>query len=132
MNNQTQKKLLIVEDVVYLRELLAEDLRKRGYEVLEASDGPTGMKIIKNEIPDLIILDLCLEPRGMDEGYYLLIQKTKTEKDSINELPVIIISGTHSQSELENYKNNIPNIIEVFKKPITSEKLFQVIMKIFN
>ena len=46
------KKILIVEDDRFLRELISQKLTKEGYETLEAIDGEDGLKKIKNDQPD--------------------------------------------------------------------------------
>ena len=58
------EKILVVDDEITLQETVAYNLRKQGYEVLIAGDGPAGLKIARKESPDLIVLDLMLP--GMD------------------------------------------------------------------
>lgn len=57
-------KILIVDDEDDIREILAYNLKKEGYAVLVASNGQEGIKICKEEKPDLIILDVMMP--GMD------------------------------------------------------------------
>jgi CheY-like chemotaxis protein len=66
------KKILIVEDDKFLRELIVQKLLKEGYETSEAVDGEEGIKKIKEEKPDLILLDLILP--GID-GFEVLSKK---------------------------------------------------------
>src|SRR3990172_988037 len=53
-------KILIVEDEVTVRDTLALNLRTEAFEVLTAEDGVTGLKLAREQSPDLIILDLML------------------------------------------------------------------------
>ncbi len=53
-------KILIVEDETPLAEALAHNLREENHEVVIASDGIAGLEAVRNERPDLIILDLML------------------------------------------------------------------------
>jgi DNA-binding response OmpR family regulator len=53
-------KVLLVEDETTLRETLALNLRSEGYEVVQAGDGLTGLRLAREETPDLVILDLML------------------------------------------------------------------------
>jgi DNA-binding response OmpR family regulator len=89
-------KILIVEDDRFLRELIARKLRNEGYEVLEAVDGEEGLKKIKEEKPDLILLDLILP--GID-GFEVLA-KTK-EDPNVAQIPVIILSNLGQREEIE-------------------------------
>src|SRR5262245_6275317 len=53
------KKILIVEDIDFNRDLLVQ-LLEDSYEVLTAADGATGIALAESEQPDLIIMDLSL------------------------------------------------------------------------
>lgn len=55
-----KKKILIVEDELHLQKLVASTLEEAGYEVLTASDGEMGLKILEDQKPDLLLLDLIL------------------------------------------------------------------------
>ena len=59
-----EKKILIVEDEQNIVDILSFNLEREGYDTIEAYDGPTGLKLALEEIPDLILLDLMLP--GMD------------------------------------------------------------------
>lgn len=54
------KKILIVEDDQFQRELYAEVLRDEGYEVFEAKDGKKGYQEMKKVGYDLVLLDVIL------------------------------------------------------------------------
>jgi len=60
------EKVLVVEDEISLQETLAYNLRKQGYEVDTAGEGPTALDKARSWNPDLIILDIMLP--GID-GY---------------------------------------------------------------
>jgi DNA-binding response OmpR family regulator len=89
-------KILIVEDDRFLRELIARKLRNEGYDVIEAVDGEEGLKRIKEEKPDLILLDLILP--GID-GFEVLA-KAKEDPDTA-QIPVIILSNLGQREEIE-------------------------------
>jgi DNA-binding response OmpR family regulator len=57
-------KILIVEDDLTLLETLEYNLVRQEYEVHKAMDGPTALQIARQELPDLIVLDLMLP--GLD------------------------------------------------------------------
>lgn len=57
-------KILIVDDEPGIRNLINAYLRKEGYQVFEAIDGPAAVKAARSVKPDLIILDIMLP--GMD------------------------------------------------------------------
>lgn len=57
-NNRRRGKILLVEDNVDSRDLLAKLLGMNGYEVLSASDGESGYTAALKQVPDLIITDI--------------------------------------------------------------------------
>ncbi|HEY8324803.1 MAG: response regulator [Ktedonobacterales bacterium] len=58
------RRILVVDDEEAIREVLAQYLRRAGFVVLEAADGPTALRTAMTTPPDLLILDLMLP--GMD------------------------------------------------------------------
>jgi DNA-binding response OmpR family regulator len=90
------KKILIVEDDKFLRELISMKLQKEGYTIIEAVDGEEGEKKIKEEKPDLVLLDLILP--GID-GFEVL-SRIK-EDPTVSSIPVIILSNLGQKEEIE-------------------------------
>ena len=54
------KKILVIEDERDMADLLAFNLEKEGYQALVAYSGPEGLKMARQELPDLLILDQML------------------------------------------------------------------------
>ena len=76
------KKILIVEDDIYIGNMVEEALRKNGYGVSRAYSGTEALLVIKDAVPDLILLDLML-PGLSGEA---LLPKIKS-------IPVIVLSA---------------------------------------
>ena len=55
-----QKKILLVEDEDFIRELYVRQLTKEGFIVKSAADGQSGLNILKSEAFDLLLLDIML------------------------------------------------------------------------
>lgn len=90
------KTILIVEDDKFLRELIVRKLRKENFNITEAIDGEEGIKKIKEEKPDLVLLDLILP--GID-GFEVL---SKMKEDmSLSQIPVIILSNLGQKDDVE-------------------------------
>jgi len=64
-----RKKILIIDDDINIRENIATLLSEEGYDVISAKDGKIGIKMAKEEIPDLILCDILM--KGID-GYDVL------------------------------------------------------------
>ena len=90
------KKILIIEDDKFLRTLIVRKLIEEGFETAEADDGEEGLKKVRTEKPDLILLDLILP--GMD-GFEVLAE---IKKDPITTLvPIIILSNLGQKEDVE-------------------------------
>ena len=90
------KKILIVEDDKFLRELISKKLKDEGYQLAQAIDGEEGVVKAKEVSPDLILLDLILP--GID-GFEVL---SRIKNDSIvSSVPVIILSNLGQKEEIE-------------------------------
>ena len=90
------KKILIIEDEKTLRFLIVQTLIEEGFEVEEAIDGEEGIQKLKENKPDLILLDLLLP--GID-GFEVL-SRIKRDSD-LESIPVIILSNLGQEEEIE-------------------------------
>lgn len=90
------KKILVVEDDKFLRELISQKLTKEGYVVVEAVDGEKGVESVKAEEPDLVLLDLILP--GID-GFEVLAKMKSDPR--LAEIPVIILSNLGQKDDIE-------------------------------
>ncbi len=59
-----QRTVLVVEDDDSLQEVLAYNLSRKGYRVVQATDGDRGLEVAREEKPDVIVLDIMLP--GLD------------------------------------------------------------------
>jgi two-component system KDP operon response regulator KdpE len=57
---QQQRKILIVDDESGLRELVRINLEHEGYAVLQAENGVQGVAMVREEMPDLVIMDVMM------------------------------------------------------------------------
>jgi DNA-binding response OmpR family regulator len=90
------KKILIVEDDKFLRRLIVRKLIQEGFDISEAVDGEEGIKKIKEEKPDLVLLDLILP--GID-GFGVL-SRIKGDPD-LAPIPVIILTNVDQKEDME-------------------------------
>lgn len=99
-SNNASKKVLIIEDDKFLRELAAQKLEKEGFSVAGATNGQEGLDLLESEKPNVIILDLILP--GMD-GFETL-RKIRTESN-FKTIPVIILSNLGQEEDIEKAKS---------------------------
>jgi len=84
-------KILVVDDETRIVDILTFNLRKEGYETIEAYDGQTGLSLALSENPDLVILDLMMP--GLD-GYEVCSRLRKT-----SQVPVIMLTAKAEESD---------------------------------
>jgi len=100
VKNNMDKKILVIEDEATLQKALVEILEQSGYQVNSALDGEKGWEIAKEEIPDLILLDIILPKMDGFDVLKSLKGDPKTEG-----IPVIILTNlgdiTNIQKALE-------------------------------
>src|ERR1700752_4440348 len=89
--------ILIIDDKANLRKTLAQILIARGYSVLEADDGASAAKLLRDSTPDLIISDWKMPQMGGDE-----LLKHLRGQPRLASIPVIVITAfgsSHSAIE---------------------------------
>jgi DNA-binding response OmpR family regulator len=83
-----QKTVLIIEDEIDIRSFIARVLELEGYKVIEASDGTTGMLIIRENPISLVLLDLRLPgPDG-----WSILREIKRNPD-LAKIPVVVLTA---------------------------------------
>ncbi len=90
------QKIVLVEDDKFLMELMAKKLTAEGFETVLASDGEEGMKKIREQKPDLVLLDLILP--GM--GGFEVLEELKND-NKIAAIPVVILSNLGQKDDIE-------------------------------
>ena len=85
------KKLFLVEDDENFREILKLNLQSKGFECLTAKDGLVALEMIKEAMPDLVILDLKLPKLSGEE----VCKKIKLDQ-ATSAIPVIMLTGKSS------------------------------------
>ena len=88
----TQPTILLVEDELTLAEIVADNLRAEGYEVLHAPDGSAGRALWRREEPNLVVLDVMLpQLSGFD-----LCEAMRAQGD---DTPVLFLSARGQSSD---------------------------------
>jgi CheY-like chemotaxis protein len=87
----TKARILCIEDDQDMIDYIELILGKAGFEVIGADGGAKGLELMRQESPDLILLDLMMP--GMD-GAEVLLQKR--EDEAIRDIPVIALTALNS------------------------------------
>ncbi len=87
-------KILLVEDSKFLRIANGRALAKAGYEVIQAGDGEEALRATRENLPDLILLDMMLPKlSGLD-----VLRALKADA-LVQHIPVIVVSGLGKSNE---------------------------------
>ena len=122
--NELKKKILIAEDDEDILFVLAAGMDD--YNIIQAEDGREALRKIKDNSPDLIILDIMMpELNGADLNAEL-------KKDvKLKDIPVIIITGRPNMREI--FSTSGDNKVDAFlEKPFTLQVLKDEIERILK
>lgn len=89
--------ILVIEDDVDVTEVIKRRLKDAGYMTFIANDPYNGLKLAREEKPDLILLDLKL-PAG---GGLSILRNLKTATET-QDIPIVILTGSRSDEVREN------------------------------
>jgi two-component system alkaline phosphatase synthesis response regulator PhoP len=120
------QKILIIDDDIDLVEVLRIVLESHHYEVLDAQDGDRGLKLIEQEKPDLVILDVMM--RTEDEGFFVA-KKIRALPD-FAKLPIIMLTAVSQQTGYQyDHNDDIVPVDEFIEKPVMPTTLLGYIQK---
>lgn len=111
------EKILIVEDDEDLHTLYGLYLQGADYDILRAFNGQEALKILENESPKVIVLDMIMPVMDGEEFF----TKLRTER-KITEIPVIIASVN---DKIPQKMLDLGNVYAVIKKPFSIETLLE-------
>ncbi|MBS4033147.1 MAG: response regulator [Ignavibacterium sp.] len=119
-------KIAIIDDDPDILDASELVLTSKGYEVIKATNPDDGYKIVKDQSPDLIILDVMMnEP---DDGFFLA-QKFRREKITI---PIIMYTSVSKTLGLEFSAGEMIPVDDFVEKPISPETLIDKVEKLLQ
>ncbi len=128
------KKVLIVDDDPDVRLFNTTVVEESGYTPIEAANGEEGLRIVKKDKPDLVILDVLMPKQSGIRLYHEL----KTDKSLIG-IPVIMLSGVAKRTFLRSQKaltefgdKPVPEPENYLEKPVEADELAREIKKLLE
>ncbi len=86
------KKVCIVDDEADIREIYSLKFESEGFRVISAANGEEGLKLMREQKPDVVLLDLQMPVKnGMD------VLREMKEDESIGSIPVVILSNVSDE-----------------------------------
>ncbi len=119
-SRHTVKRILIIDDEEWLREVVKIGLVGKGYEVLEAENGAVGIEMARKHLPDLILCDIRMEKV---DGFLTLAElRDFPETTSI---PFIFITG---QADVSGMRHGMDlGADDYLLKPFTIDSLLAAV-----
>ncbi len=117
-------KVLLVEDNVLNQKVVGFHLKKQNYEVVSVTNWRDAMENVKNESPDLILMDIMLPEKN---GFQITaeIRQYEADNETAQRIPIVALTA----NTLDNDKDKCirAGMDDYLPKPFTAEELYQVI-----
>ena len=117
--------VLLVDDNADLLGLFSVVLARSGYSVLTADGGEQCMAILREQLPDLVLLDIMMEPVDGWETLAMIRTDERTRR-----LPVIMVTG--KQPTREEIRQHLAEIDGYVVKPLTIAELTGLVSAYFQ
>ncbi|MCK4486210.1 MAG: response regulator [Desulfobacterales bacterium] len=125
------KKILIVDDELEQIDFASTVLAESGYTPIGAMDSKEGMKKVKAEKPDLILLDIMIPERGGIGMYHDLKHDQETKN-----IPVIIVTGiargAHFEDIMMTPGQDIPAPDGYIEKPMNADAMLKMVSDLLS
>lgn len=114
------KKILVIDDEEWLREMIHLALKQRGFEVIESNNGADGIERARQELPDLILCDINMEKV---DGY-LTLASLRNEAPTAA-IPFILMTGLADNAGMRHGMELGAD--DYLAKPFTTDALYAAV-----
>ena len=121
-----KKRILVIEDEAEMIDLTRIVLEREGYEVIGAVGGTRGLELIKQEKPDLVLLDLMMPDIGGWEVY----RQVKANSE-LADIPVIVVTAK-AQSIDKVLGLQVAKVDDYITKPFGPKELLDSIRRVLD
>lgn len=125
MSNR-DKKILCIEDEPEMIDLIRLILERRGFKVQGAAGGVEGIRLVREQHPDLVLLDLMMPDMDGWEVY----QQMKAD-EATRDIPVIVVTAK-AQSIDRVLGLHIAKVDDYISKPFSPQELLASVEKVFS
>ncbi len=119
------KKILIIDESPLFRQYLAGKLKEQNFEVIEAHNGLEGSVKMRNEMPDLVIMDYYLSRKSSIE-----VLKEKKGNPNTADVPVVIVTSRVDKSKVLQIAGY--NVKKLFSKPLKIDTFLHTISELLG
>ncbi|MBN2501388.1 MAG: response regulator [Anaerolineales bacterium] len=126
MEEEKLKRVVCVEDEPEMIDLIRLILGRRGFEVIGADGGKKGLEAIREQRPDLVLLDLMMPDMDGWEVY----QQLKANKNT-RDIPVIVVTAK-AQSIDKVLGLHIAKVDDYISKPFSPQELLDSVDQVLT
>jgi two-component system response regulator VicR len=121
---ESVKRVVYIEDEQEMIDLVRLILGRKGFEVIGARGGRNGLQLVKDQLPDLVLLDLMMP----DMDGWEVFQQMKAN-DKTRQIPVIVITAK-AQSIDKVLGLHIAKVDDYISKPFSPQDLLDSVEKV--
>ncbi len=120
------KRLAYIEDEAEMIDLVRLILGRRGYTILGANGGLEGLELVRNELPDLVLLDLMMPDMDGWDVYHQI-----KSDDLTRDIPVIVITAK-AQNIDKVLGLRIAKVQDYISKPFSPQELLDRVDQVLS
>jgi DNA-binding response OmpR family regulator len=120
------RQILCIEDEPEMIDLIRLILERRGFDVTGADGGKAGLQAVREQLPDLVLLDLMMPDMDGWEVY----QQMKAD-ETTRDIPVIVVTAK-AQSIDKVLGLHIAKVDDYISKPFSPQELLNSVEKVLN
>lgn len=126
MAGKDVKQIVCVEDEPEMIDLIRLILGRKGFEVIGAKGGKSGLDTVRKQKPDLVLLDLMMPDMDGWEVY----QQLKAD-EATRDIPVIVVTAK-AQSIDKVLGLHIAKVDDYISKPFSPQELLDSVEQVLN
>jgi CheY-like chemotaxis protein len=120
--HRSMPKALVVDDSSYVRDLTRDLLTEAGLDVQVAIDGEDGLKMARELMPDIVLLDV-----QMPKANGFVVCETLKRDEETREIPIILMSAVLDNESFEQHSGFKYRADAYMKKPFKKEELLRLV-----
>ncbi len=131
------QKILIIDDDLDIVEAMRMPLEANSYDVITANCGREGLREAREELPDLIILDVMMETdtEGFHVAYELRSEEPDSQYKSCRKIPILMVTAISRQKGVSFSPEKDEAFLPVdafIEKPIQPKELLKKVAELFT
>lgn len=118
------KTVMVVDDEPDVLLSVAQILESNNYRTIKAKDGYECLECLKEETPDVLLLDIMMPGLTSKEILAMI-----AEESSLSQVKIIFLTAVHSQEAEEGGLLASRQVVDFIEKPFTVRKMLDAIEK---